>query len=302
MTIYGNVLDIQRFSLHDGPGIRTTVFLKGCPLSCKWCHNPESWSPAPQLSFNKDKCTNCMACVEACPTGAHKNIAGIHQVDFEQCELNGQCVEACAYGALKIYGQRMKAKQIINIVKKDYDYYQNSGGGLIITGGEPMYQSEFTKDILQLAQREGIHSCIETSGFAPKGKFEEIAQYVDLFLFDYKVTDSTEHKKLTGVSNELILDNLDYLYNRGSNIILRCPLIPGINDTERHLMGIADIYKKYSNIKYIEIMAYHNMGNSKSHQIGYKVKFPDLENTDKETKDSWIRKLKEYGCNKIKIG
>jgi len=302
MTILGNVLDIQRFSLHDGPGIRTTVFLKGCPLSCKWCHNPESWLSAPQLSFNKEKCTNCMACINACPTAAHKDKNGIHMVDFGKCKLNGKCVDACSFGALKIYGQTMNTEQIISIVKKDYDYYKNSGGGLTISGGEPMYQYEFLKEILKLAQEEGIHSCIETSGFAAKEKFKEISRYVDLFLFDYKATDTNEHRKFTGVSNKLILDNLDYLYNNGSEIILRCPLISGVNDTELHFKGIADICKKYSNIKYIEIMAYHNMGNDKYLEIGEEIELPDIDNTDLKTKNNWIKKIREYGCNKIKIG
>ncbi|MFW5991609.1 MAG: glycyl-radical enzyme activating protein [Halanaerobiaceae bacterium] len=298
----GIIFDIKRFSLHDGPGIRTTVFLKGCNLRCSWCHNPESWSHDPQLSYNEDICVNCMKCVAACPRDVHENENGNHIVNYERCNLNNACIEACMSDALEIIGEEMTAAQIMKVVQKDYEYYSNSGGGLTISGGEPMLQFEFVRELLKLAKEKDIHICMDTSGYASKVEFKKIMKYVDLFLFDYKATDKKRHKEFTGVSNDKILGNLDFLYNQGSNIILRCPLIQGVNDVEKHLQGIAGICKSYPEIKKVEIMAYHNMGNSKAQNVGKKINYSNLENAREETKTKWINKIKELGCDKVEIG
>ncbi len=302
MSSKGTIFDIQRFSLHDGPGIRTTVFLKGCPLQCKWCHNPESQSPEHQLSFDQKKCVDCMACVRVCPTRAHQDREGKHVLDHDLCDLYGECVKACAYGALKIYGREMDVEEILEEVKKDRNYYNNSGGGLTLSGGEPMFQFEFCRELLQKAHKEGIHTCLETCGFTPQAQFEQILDVVDLFLYDYKVTDSLRHQHFTGVSNELILKNLDFLYKRSAGIILRCPLIPGVNDLDSHLKGIAELCQNYPGLEGLEIMAYHNMGNNKAVQIGQEISLPGIDNTTEETKAEWLKKLKEYGCGKVSLG
>lgn len=300
--VQGTIFDIQRFALHDGPGIRTTVFLKGCPLRCIWCHNPESQDFNPQLSFDKTKCTDCFRCVEVCPAGVHKTEGGKHTVDHKKCRLHARCVEACPNGALKIIGRKQSVQEVMDIVIRDIDYYNNSNGGITISGGEPMSQFRFTYELLKSAKEKGIHTCLDTSGYAPRDLFEKILQYTDLFLYDYKATDETEHRRLTGVSNRLILDNLDFLSRKGGRIILRCPLVKGVNDTDEHLRGIAAIGSKYPDLAGIEIMAYHNMGHEKYERIGRTPEMEVLPTTDEETKQLWLEKLKAYGCDKAIIG
>jgi len=297
----GLIVDINRFSLNDGPGIRTTLFLKGCPLRCRWCHNPESLEPKPQLSFNREKCRNCFKCVEACPSNAHKIIYNKHLIEFSNCELHNECVRVCPNEALSIKGEEKTVDEIMDIVLRDKDYYNNSGGGLTISGGEPMMQFEFTKQILKITKENSIHTCIETCGQSQTDKYLDILEYVDLFLYDFKETDPIKHKEYTGVTNRLILQNLSALYKAGANIILRCPLIPGINDSDEHLIGIVNIYKQFPALAGIEIMPYHNLGNDKAKNIGSEDKFIFLENTSDEKKSEWINKLNSFGCT-AKLG
>ncbi|MEW6652672.1 MAG: glycyl-radical enzyme activating protein [Bacteroidota bacterium] len=305
MTIYnyteGIVVDVHRFSLHDGPGIRTTVFLKGCPLKCKWCHNPEAVSYNPQISFNTEKCKDCFECVKACPAGAHQINSNKHILNFALCELHGECVKVCPNEALTIIGIKKSVTDILNIVLRDKEFYKNSGGGITISGGEPMTQFGFMKSILKSAKDNSIHTCIETCGHAPTDKYLEILDLVDIFLFDYKETDSGRHKDLTGASNNLILKNLSALYEAGAEIILRCPLIPGVNDSLEHLMGIARLYISLPYLKGIEIMPYHNIGVDKAKRIGSDNNFIRLETTEAEKKE-WLQKLKSLGCENVKIG
>lgn len=266
----GNVFDIHRFSLNDGPGIRTTVFLKGCPLKCLWCHNPESQAFKPQLSFNLEKCLHCFNCVDACQNSVHKIIEEKHQVFFEECKLAGNCIDACTQDALKIIGQKRSVEEIISEVKKDKKYYDKSGGGITISGGEPMAQYELTKQILKAAKKEGLHTCLDTCGFAKQRQYEELLEYVDLFLFDYKATDSQKHIELTGVDNKLILHNLNFLYNKKAHLIIRCLIVPGINDDSEHTNRICELKNEYPNAE-IEILKYHKMGIPKLAQLGMTI-------------------------------
>ena len=295
----GLTFDIQRFALNDGPGIRTTVFLKGCYLKCEWCHNPESQSFKPQLSFNPEKCLNCFECVKVCPNNTHKIIDNKHYVDWYLCDLAGKCVEVCPSGALKIIGANTEVDLIISEVLKDKKYYNKTGGGITISGGEPMAQFEFTKELLIEAKRNGLHTVLDTCGYGEQGHYKEIIDYVDLFLFDYKFTDERLHKDYTGVSNREILANLDSLYNSGASIILRCPLIPGINDNENHLNGIKNIIRKYPQLKSVEIMPYHNMGRDKANRVGMEYKLSHIKNAEDSDKQRWINYFSNAEINVV---
>lgn len=298
----GLISDIQRFSLHDGPGIRTTVFLKGCPLNCKWCHNPETRSSKPQISFSVSKCENCFKCVDVCPTGSHYIKDQQHQLNFSKCDLAGNCITVCPNSALKIIGVNKSVDSIMDIVLKDKSYYKNSGGGLTISGGEPMNQFSFTRDLLSTAKLNGIHTVLETCGYAPKKRYLEILNLVDLFLFDYKETDNKNHREFTGVDNKVILENLKILHDQGANIILRCPIIPGVNDNDIHFKGIANLANELPNLKGVELMAYHNIGRDKAAEIGIENESYHVENATEDMKLSWLSKLHEYKCTSATIG
>lgn len=298
----GLVSDIQRFSLHDGPGIRTTVFLKGCPLNCKWCHNPETQISKPQLSFSADKCLNCFKCVEVCPTGTHYIEDEQHKVNFSLCELSGECVSVCPNDALKIIGKENSINETLELVLRDKEYYNNSGGGLTISGGEPMNQFSFTRDLLQLAKLNGIHTVLETCGFAPKNRYLDIVHLVDLFLYDYKETDPVKHKEFTGVDSKVIIDNLKTLHDNGANIILRCPIISSVNDRDDHFEGIAELVFQLPNLVSVELMAYHDIGRDKAAKVGRDNEYYHIENATEKMKKEWLQKLNELNVINVSIG
>jgi len=298
----GIVFDIQRASLHDGPGIRTTIFMKGCPLECVWCHNPEAHRLKPQLFFYQERCTTCGDCVIACKYGVHQVTNRIHFIDYEKCVGAGDCVKACNQQALKIVGSEMTVAQVMQEVLADRPFYERSGGGLTLSGGEPLMQFSFALDLLKEAKSNGIQTCVETCGFSAQERFEEILPYIDLFLFDYKMTGRDEHRLYTGVSNELILSNLNYLYQRQKPIILRCPIIPHINDTQIHFQAIAELGATYPDLAGIEILPFHEMGNHKRASIGIPTTLDGLKSTLPETTNQWLQTIHDLGCDKARIG
>jgi pyruvate formate lyase activating enzyme len=302
MANTGLIFDIQRTSLHDGPGIRTTVFFKGCPLECVWCHNPESQSYQPQVSFNLEKCIHCLSCVEVCEQGAHQAQDGKHSMVHALCIACGTCLPYCTHDALKMIGEEWTVEQVMAEVERDLDYYKNSGGGITLSGGEPMGQFDFALALFQASRAAGIHTCLETSGFAPQYRYREILPLTDIFLFDYKATEPDTHTRLVGVPNDLIRANLDFLYSQGAAIILRCPLIPGVNDSSGHLKRIANLIEEYPNLTGIELMAYHDLGRGKNLRLGQDYPLEGLESADEETKQGWIDSLAAMGCKRAVFG
>lgn len=263
------ITEIERFALYDGPGIRTAVFLKGCPLHCVWCHNPECIRPEAQLRVQWKKCVGCKACTAVCPQAMHSfSASGEHRVAFSRCVQCGACTAACPTGALSFFGKEMTVEEVMAVVRRDRRYYEKSGGGLTVSGGEPMARLPFLAALLAAAKNEGFHTAVETSGFASRQAFETILPLTDLFLFDFKESDPVLHRQFTGQENGPILDQLSFLVSHGAEIILRCPIIPSCNDREAHFIGIADLLCRFPAIRRCECMAYHTLGIAKYREIG----------------------------------
>lgn len=298
----GTIFDIQRFALHDGPGIRTTVFLKGCPLRCTWCCNPESQNSAPQLGYDAEKCTHCLKCISDCPTGALWERNNRLNVAFDLCNACGKCVQECPESALKIYGYQADSQDVIDQVARDMDYFVASGGGLTISGGDPLMQPAFTLELLKKAKALNINTCIETSAFAGQDIFEQLLSWVDYFYIDYKITGEKQHKHFTGISSKQVFENIDFLCRNSAHVVLRCTIIPGINNSDDHFRAIAGLSKKHEAIKHIHVQPYHRYGEKKYNQTGIPV--PDLatETVSDDMVNRWIEKIREHGGKNVAKG
>lgn len=287
-----NVFNIQHFSLHDGPGIRTVIFLKGCPLDCVWCHNPESKSAECELSFLNDKCIKCGKCAEVCRYNVHLIKDDIHGIKREKCELCGACVDVCMTGALDIIGKKYGVDEIMEELEKDNIFF-GSDGGVTFSGGEPFAQFDSLYILLKRCKEKGYSVCIETSGFAKSENVVKAAEYTDYFLYDCKETDANNHKKYTGADNETIIKNLEILNDIKAAVILRCPIIPGVNDRKNHFENIANLSNRYSCIKSVEFMPYHPLGICKSEQIGKKCLFGNNNFCDKKDIEKYLNEIKD---------
>lgn len=285
----GKVMNIQRFCVDDGPGIRTTVFLSGCPLKCLWCHNPESWKINGKLFYYPEKCVSCGKCTLICD--CHSIVDGKHQLERSKCISCGKCV-ATGCNAFEMSAKDYSVQEVMDIVLKDQRYYENSKGGVTFSGGEPMVQFEFLKELMKQSKKNGLHVCLETCGYAPTEKYLEISKYVDLFLYDYKMTDEKTHIQYTGVSNQLILENLKVLNDTGAQIVLRCIIVPGVNDNEEHFDAIGHLADQYDGIIEVDVEPYHDMGNSKRERLGEKTVLTGIVPVDKQEKERYIREIK----------
>lgn len=288
----GLIFDIQKFCVSDGPGIRTTVFLKGCPLNCAWCHNPESKKKKIEIFYNPQKCVLCQRCASVCPSGAHEVSSTAHTFLREKCTSCTLCADACPTKALEVVGRLVSVQEVLEEVLKDKIFYETSDGGVTLSGGEPMYQFDFTLSLLKSCKENGLHTAMETCGFAPSENYKDVAPFVDLFLFDYKLFDPELSKKYTGADNELILKNLALLDSLDKKIILRCPIIPDINDCDEHFAKIAKTANKHKNIIEINVEPYHPLGIGKAEKLDveYSIKASSPSKSDVQR---YIDKIKE---------
>lgn len=287
----GIITDIKRLAIHDGPGIRTTVFFKGCPLKCKWCHNPESISFDKQLAFFEKKCINCRKCENIC--NFHK-FDGKHTIDFENCYACGNCAKICPTQALKLYGREVTVQELMPLLLEDRIFFEESDGGVTLSGGECLAQPIFAKELLIALKKENINTAVDTCGFVKTEVLDEILPYTDIFLYDIKAIDEQVHIDCTGVSNELIKSNLDYLGERGSKIEIRIPLVPFYNDGE--MAKIGEFLTSVKGILGVRILPYHNFCDSRYHALNLNNTMPQTVPTDENiSKAKEI--LKSYNLN-----
>ena len=300
LAVEGRVFDIQKFSLHDGPGIRTIVFLKGCPLACVWCSNPESQKTTREIMFNAGKCIDCGTCQEVCPQHAIEASNSIDRVNRDLCDACGRCADACPTQALRLSGRQMSVAAVLTEIEKDRAFYLSSGGGVTVSGGEPLHQPQFLKHLLMECKSRGLHTAVETCGFVNWDCLEQILPHTDLFLYDVKHMDPIAHKKLTGYDNRLVLENLERLCRQGADVILRMPIVPGLNDSTDNLNATAERMIRL-NLTEIHLLPYHNYGESKYGMLGDDYPLKDLEAVSEKDLEGPKQLFEGYGL-KVNIG
>jgi pyruvate formate lyase activating enzyme len=278
----GMVFNIQRYSIDDGPGIRTTVFLKGCPLRCPWCSNPESQNPDPELSYRYTSCEKCGACVEVCPHGALALTDEGVLIDRARCAVCGACVKACATEALKISGESMTLDKVFKVIRKDAVYYETSGGGVTCSGGEILSQPDFVASLFSRCREEGIHTCADTSGFGSTEALDKVLAHTDLVYFDLKLMDAREHEETMGAPLDVVLQNLRAVAARGIPTVIRVPLIPTRNDSDENLNAIADTISELVPDATVHILPYHKYGANKYAAVGLRYTLDDIEENTPE--------------------
>lgn len=299
MTQTGTIFDIKKYAINDGPGIRTTVFFQGCPLSCWWCHNPESQSHQPALMYRANRCILCGECAAVCPQNGIQ-INGSAMTDRSKCDTCGACTETCFHGAREISGKEMSIADVMKGIERDIPFYDQSGGGVTFSGGEPLMQRPLLLELLRACQRQEIHTAVDTSGYTRWEALDSIRNYVDLFLYDMKLMDDERHIKYTGVSNKLILSNLHRLAQSGAQVFVRIPLIPGINGDEENLRQSADYVAELPNITGIELTGYHEIAAAKYEALGMPYQLNGTKPPTPEHMQQAGSILEEYGM-KVKI-
>ena len=286
----GTVFNIQHFSVHDGPGVRTTVFFKGCGLRCFWCHNPESFSAVPEIRFEAGRCIGCGACREACFSGEPEKIRFT-----EKCRLCGKCAESCFAGAIKTEGKMRTASEVAQEVLRDKTAYDASGGGVTLSGGEPLLQWQFAAEILSECRKSGVHTAIETACFVSREALDALIPETDLFMCDIKAFDSALHEKGTGQPNEKILSNIEFLSKNCREMVLRTPIIPGFNDTEKEISDIARFVSSLPRVHAMELLPFHGLSSGKYVSLGKDFLAHGLKTPGKEKMEQLAKTARSFG-------
>jgi pyruvate formate lyase activating enzyme len=298
----GIIFDIKRYAIHDGPGIRTTVFFKGCPLRCAWCHNPEGQSLKPELSFNETRCLkSCEECVVTCSKKALSRVEQHISINRNECDLCGDCAEVCPTEALEIIGREVSVGEVIEEIEKDMIFYEESGGGVTFSGGEPLMQPEFLNALLEECKKRNIHTCLDTGGYTSPEGLDKIRDKVKLFLYDLKMMDEKKHEEATKASNKSIIKNLKKLSEDGSKIIVRIPIVPGVNDSDENIAQTAEFIASLGGVDDIGLLPYHRGGCQKYMRLSKVSSMNDIHPpSDKEIKKI-KKRLEQFGFN-VRIG
>jgi pyruvate formate lyase activating enzyme len=297
----GLVFDIKRYSIHDGPGIRTTIFFKGCPLSCWWCHNPEGQAPTVEVIFRQNRCIRCGACLVACEQGAISWDGAEPLTDREKCARCGACVAACYAEARQCVGRALTVTQVMAEAQRDTAFYDESGGGVTLSGGEPLWQPDFALPLLQACKRQEMHTAVDTCGFAPWEAIDRLREYTDLFMYDLKLLDDVRHRQFTGVSNSLILQNLQVLSQRGHHIVLRVPVIPGINDDDESIRQIGAFAAALPHLDGVDLLPYHHIGVDKYVRLDRTYRLPETRPPSDERMAEMAHLLRQFGLS-VRVG
>jgi pyruvate formate lyase activating enzyme len=295
----GVIFDIRKYSIHDGPGIRTTVFFKGCPLRCWWCHNPEGQDVEPELVYRKSRCLGCDECSKSCQREAISLVAQSISVNREKCVPCNNCCRVCPSDALSIAGKQMTVKEILEEIEKDRTFYEESRGGVTFSGGEPLMQPDFLNALLNECKERATHTAVNTCGFAQYEIIDRIRDKVDLFLYDIKTMDNRKHRKYTGASNEQILKNLKKLAESGSSIVISFPIIPGINDDDKNVTRTAKFISSLPNIQQVNLLPYHRAGIEKYKNLGKPYKLDKIQPPSNQRVKSVKEKMEAFG---IRVG
>lgn len=298
----GMVFNIQKYSIHDGPGIRTTIFLKGCPLRCEWCHNPEGQSPEPELAFWPSRClVDCSECVSGCEQLALAKADSVLTLDRKKCNLCGQCVDICPSRALEMAGRRLNVEEVMAELAKDQIFQEESGGGVTFSGGEPFFQPEFLQALLEESAKRGIHTAVDTCGVVETAVLEKLSPRINLFLYDLKIMDEEKHRQLTGASNRIVLENLRWLDERARPIQVRMPLIPGVNDGPEDIDQLVCFLRSLKHVHQVALLPYHDLGREKYGRFNLESKAKKIPLPTPELIKSVKEKLESSGIE-VRIG